>query len=214
MWIEDPMSLVPAEQRLPMKCLFDFSLPDFKNRPCIPLNKFRGARAFLVIPVPRYNSLTEMYYDDIMNAYSRWHQQGLCIMLAFSTEFATKQDVGYNIEDYAAAAKNRSITANLFGETQVNGRGCEPVFKWLKECLPGPLGPDVHYAFTKFLLNDEGLPIRRIHPSIPLSEASAARDIEFLLGSTRERSLPMPPKTERRGGNFGDAHFDDVIAVE
>jgi glutathione peroxidase len=64
---------------------------------------------------------------------------------------------------------------------EVNGPGAHPVFAYLTQALPGALGTQaIKWNFTKFLIDQEGKPIRR-YGSVDKPE-KIGRDIQALLG--------------------------------
>jgi len=91
----------------------------------------------------------------------------------------------------------------LSTRVEVNGADAHPLFKWLRAALPMPhddagghgsehimdnirliiwspvTRSDVTWNFEKFLVNQDGVPVRRYSPKFP-SEA-IARDIEMLI---------------------------------
>mmetsp|Transcript_5992 Transcript_5992/g.23697 ORF Transcript_5992/g.23697 Transcript_5992/m.23697 type:complete len:148 (-) Transcript_5992:412-855(-) len=82
---------------------------------------------------------------------------------------------------------------------EVNGAGAHPIFKWLRESLPSPVDEagkqimgdhtricwdpvertDIAWNFEKFLVNQEGVPVRRYSPKFATIDIAA--DIEALI---------------------------------
>jgi glutathione peroxidase len=62
----------------------------------------------------------------------------------------------------------------------VNGRNAHPIFKFLKSKLGGGIfGSKIKWNFTKFLINNKGVPKKRFGPTtIP---KDLEKDIEKLL---------------------------------
>jgi len=91
----------------------------------------------------------------------------------------------------------------LTTKVEVNGAGADPLFKWLRAELPAPYddvggqGPeqmldnirliiwspvtrnDIIWNFEKFLVNQEGVPVRRYSPKFETKDV--AKDIESLI---------------------------------
>jgi|UniRef100_A0A7S3BLC1 glutathione peroxidase len=82
---------------------------------------------------------------------------------------------------------------------EVNGAGAHPIFTWLRESLPNPVDEagkeimgdhtriawdpvcrnDLSWNFEKFLINQEGVPVRRYSPKHETIDVAA--DIEKLI---------------------------------
>jgi glutathione peroxidase len=67
----------------------------------------------------------------------------------------------------------------MFSKIEVNGSNAEPIYKFLKDKLPGFLGKRIKWNFTKFLIDRNGLPVNRFSPST--EPEKLVGDIEKLL---------------------------------
>lgn len=54
----------------------------------------------------------------------------------------------------------------MFEKVEVNGAAAHPVFRFLKDELPGVLGGRIKWNFTKFLIGRDGKPLRRFAPFV------------------------------------------------
>jgi glutathione peroxidase len=52
----------------------------------------------------------------------------------------------------------------MFEKVEVNGAGAHPLFRYLKDELPGVLGGRIKWNFTKFLIGRDGTPLTRFAP--------------------------------------------------
>jgi glutathione peroxidase len=43
----------------------------------------------------------------------------------------------------------------MFSKIEVNGENTQPIFKYLKKTLPGELGSEIEWNFTKFVIDKE-----------------------------------------------------------
>ena len=65
---------------------------------------------------------------------------------------------------------NYGVTFPMFSKIEVNGVNADPLFKYLKRKLGGFLGNRIKWNFTKFLIDQNGKPIKRFSPqTIPES---------------------------------------------
>ena len=49
----------------------------------------------------------------------------------------------------------------MFEKINVNGDDANPLYKYLKDKLPGILGKAIKWNFTKFLIDKDGNPVKR-----------------------------------------------------
>jgi glutathione peroxidase len=52
----------------------------------------------------------------------------------------------------------------MFEKVEVNGSAAHPLFRYLKDELPGVLGGRIKWNFTKFLIGRDGKPLKRFAP--------------------------------------------------
>jgi glutathione peroxidase len=62
----------------------------------------------------------------------------------------------------------------MFEKVEVNGAAAHPVFRYLKDELPGVLGGRIKWNFTKFLIGRDGKPLKRFAPISPPQKMEAA----------------------------------------
>ena len=68
----------------------------------------------------------------------------------------------------------------MFAKVDVNGDNAAELYQWLKSEQPGEgESPDVRWNFEKFLINQEGTPVRRYSPGFETKDVAA--DIAALL---------------------------------
>ena len=61
---------------------------------------------------------------------------------------------------------NYGVTFPLFEKIEVNGKNTHPIFKFLKSKLSGGLfGSGIKWNFTKFVINNNGVPVKRFSPT-------------------------------------------------
>jgi len=108
---------------------------------------------------------------ELHNSYA---DKGLRI-LAFPCNQFGGQEPGTNadIKEFALA---RGAKYDLFSKIDVNGDNAHPLFKFMKAKQQGFLGNAIKWNFSKFLVDTEGVPVKRYGPTTkPLS---CAKDIE------------------------------------
>lgn len=62
----------------------------------------------------------------------------------------------------------------MFEKTEVNGASAHPLFRYLKDELPGVMGGRIKWNFTKFMIGRDGKPLRRFAPFTSPEKMEAA----------------------------------------
>jgi glutathione peroxidase len=85
-------------------------------------------------------------------------------VLAFPCNQFGRQESGTN-QEIKEFVKQYNVSFPMFDKINVNGPEAHPLYKWLKDVLPGSLGiKGIKWNFTKFLINKQGKPIQRYGP--------------------------------------------------
>ncbi|MDA3929515.1 MAG: glutathione peroxidase [Prolixibacteraceae bacterium] len=94
----------------------------------------------------------------------KYKDQGLEI-LGFPCNQFGNQEPGDATEIQEGCLINYGVSFQMFEKIEVNGDNASPIFKFLKEALPGTLGKKVKWNFTKFLIAPDGKPYKRFSPT-------------------------------------------------
>ena len=135
-------------------------------------------KVLLVINVASQCGFTSQY-KELQDLYVKYHSQGLEI-LAFPCNQFGGQEPGTPQQIEAFCSTRFGVTFPVYQKTDVNGSNTHPLFEYLKTAAPGLLGTEaIKWNFTKFLVNRNGLPVKRFASAS--SPASISADIEKLL---------------------------------
>jgi glutathione peroxidase len=86
------------------------------------------------------------------------------VVLGFPCNQFGKQEPG-GADDIAQTCHiNYGVSFPMFEKVEVNGAAAHPVFRFLKDELPGVLGGRIKWNFTKFLIGRDGKPLKRFAP--------------------------------------------------
>ena len=112
-------------------------------------------------------------YAGLETLYKKYAAQGLMV-LGFPCNQFGKQEPG-GADDIAQTCQiNYGVTFPVFAKVEVNGRAAHPLFRYLKNELPGVLGGRINWNFTKFLIGRDGKPIKRFAPITTPEKIEAA----------------------------------------
>lgn len=67
--------------------------------------------------------------------------------------------------DIKEFVKKNNIEWDYFSKVSVNGDNTEPLFKYLKTATAGFFGKFIKWNYTKFLINKEGVAVKRYAPT-------------------------------------------------
>ena len=102
-------------------------------------------------------------YAGLETLYRRYADQGL-VILGFPCNQFGRQEPG-SADDIAQTCHiNYGVSFPMFGKVEVNGAAAHPLFRYLKNELPGVLGGRIKWNFTKFLIGRDGTPLKRFAP--------------------------------------------------
>eukprot|EP01059_Diplonema_ambulator_P024914 TRINITY_DN4163_c0_g1_i1.p1 TRINITY_DN4163_c0_g1~~TRINITY_DN4163_c0_g1_i1.p1 ORF type:complete len:120 (+),score=44.23 TRINITY_DN4163_c0_g1_i1:215-574(+) len=86
-------------------------------------------------------------------------------IIAFPCNQFGGQEPGTEPEIKAFAGKY-GFTQYLTQKVEVNGDNAHPLWKWLKDSLPGVMGTtSIKWNFSKFLIDKDGKPVQRYSPT-------------------------------------------------
>lgn len=142
----------------------------------VSMEEYKG-KVILVVNTASKCSFTSQY-EGLEKIYQEYGDKDF-IILGFPCNQFGQQDPGDNSEIDKFCKVNYGVTFPVFEKIHVNGNDAHPLFKYLKDELPGFLGRKIKWNFTKFLIDSKGKCIKR-YGSITKPE-SIRSDIEKLL---------------------------------
>lgn len=128
----------------------------------VSLEKYRGF-PLIIVNVASNCGFTKTNYKELNEIYDKFEEKGLKI-LAFPCNQFLGQEPGCDV-DIKEFAKKNSARYDFFSKIEVNGDNAHPLWKWLKQRQSGFIGNFIKWNFTKFLINREGVPVKRFGPS-------------------------------------------------
>ena len=117
-------------------------------------------------------------YEGLEKLYKEYKDKGL-VILGFPCNQFANQEPGSAEEISKFCTLNYGVNFPLFMKIDVNGNKADPIYKYLKVALPGTLGNDIKWNFTKFLLDRKGKPVKRYGSVVKPEDIT--KDIEKLL---------------------------------
>lgn len=118
-------------------------------------------------------------YTGLEALYQKYKSKGL-VILGFPCNQFANQEPGNSEEIAKFCSTKYNVTFPMFRKVDVNGDNAHPLYKYLKEAMPGTLDITlVKWNFTKFIIDRKGNPVKRFGPSTKPEEME--QTIEDLL---------------------------------
>lgn len=127
-----------------------------------PMDSFTG-KTVLVVNTASKCGLTPQY-EGLQKLYEKYQSKGLTILGFPCNQFAN-QEPGDEKSIAEGCLINYGVTFPMFSKVDVNGKYTHPIFKYLKDHLPGTIGKSIKWNFTKFLIDKNGTPVKRFAPT-------------------------------------------------
>lgn len=137
----------------------------------VPMSDFAG-KIVLVVNTASHCGFTPQY-AGLETLYKKYADQGL-VVLGFPCNQFGNQEPGGADEIAQTCHINYGVSFPMFGKVDVNGTSTHPIFRYLKDELPGVLGGRIKWNFTKFLIGRDGKPIKRFAPTTTPEKMEAA----------------------------------------
>jgi glutathione peroxidase len=129
----------------------EVSFAQFAGRPVLVVNTARHCGF-----APQYATLQKLHEE--------YGPRGLAVV-GFPCDQFAHQEPGSDEVIAQECRVNFGVTFPLSTKVDVNGSGAHPVFRFLKARSKGLLGSTVKWNFTKFLVEPDGVTVRRFAPA-------------------------------------------------
>jgi glutathione peroxidase len=144
-----------------MNGLHDFQTRSLRGEP-VALSRYAGQVA-LVVNTASQCGLTPQY-TGLESLYREYAKQGF-VVLGFPCNQFGNQEPGDADSIEGSCLVNYGVSFPMFEKVDVKGPNAHPLFAWLTTRLPGILGRQIKWNFTKFLIGRDGQPLRRFAPT-------------------------------------------------
>jgi glutathione peroxidase len=142
----------------------------------ISMDSYKG-KVILVVNTASKCGFTPQL-EGLESLYKNYKEKGF-VILGFPCNQFGNQEPGTDKEISEGCVINYGVSFQMFSKVNVNGDNAHPVYKYLKNKLPGFLGRKIKWNFTKFLIDKNGIPVKRFSPATKPEQL--VKDIEKLL---------------------------------
>ena len=137
--------------------LYDFTVKSNAGSE-ISLDTFRDKPVLIVNTASKCGFTGQ--YTGLEALYQEYKDKGFTI-LAFPCDQFAHQEPGSDAEIAEFCKLNHGVTFPIMSKVEVNGKGADPLYVWLKKQAPGVLGGSIKWNFTKFLVGRDGKSVER-----------------------------------------------------
>jgi glutathione peroxidase len=142
----------------------------------ISMDSYRG-KVVLIVNTASKCGFTPQY-KGLEELHQTYKDKGL-VIIGFPCNQFGNQEPGSDTDISEGCLINYGVSFQMFSKIEVNGENAHPLYKFLKNKVPGFLGKKIKWNFTKFLIDKTGKPVKRFSPAtVP---EKLVNDIEALL---------------------------------
>lgn len=143
-----------------MSKFYEFSAKSLKGKE-ISMSEYKG-KVVLVVNTASKCGLTPQY-EALEEMYKEYKDKGL-VILGFPCNQFANQEPGDESQISEGCLINYGVSFQMFSKIDVNGENAHPIYKYLKKELPGFPGNSIKWNFSKFLIDQNGKPVKRFSP--------------------------------------------------
>jgi len=143
-----------------MSKFYEFSAKSLKGKD-ISMSEYKG-KVVLVVNTASKCGLTPQY-EGLEEMYKEYKDKGL-VILGFPCNQFANQEPGDESQISDGCLINYGVSFQMFSKIDVNGNDAHPLYKYLKKELPGFPGNSIKWNFSKFLIDQNGKPVKRFSP--------------------------------------------------
>jgi len=156
--------------------IYEFNALDIDGNE-VSLDKYRG-RTLLITNLASKWGLTDLNYKQLKVLHDDLSDKGLSI-LGFPCNQFGNQEPGSNEDVKKFVQEKYECKIDLFSKIDVNGNKSHPLWSFLKSKQGGTLGNFIKWNFTKFIVDKNGIPVKRYSPKT--SPFDLRKDLESFL---------------------------------
>lgn len=157
--------------------IYEFTVKDtFGND--VSLDKYKD-NVVLVVNIASQCGLTKNNYKKLTELKEKFADKGLKILNFPCNQFNSQMPESDGEAMVCHLRDSKADIGDVFKKIDVNGDKADPLYKFLKAKQTGTLGSAIKWNFTKFLVDKNGVPVKRYAPTT--DPIDIAKDIEKLL---------------------------------
>jgi len=181
----------------PARTVYDYSLVGFDKKE-VSLSTYKG-KVLLIVNLASKSIFRDQIsmLDGLQKAYK---DQGLIVIGVPSNDFGD-QEPGSEADIQKTYSSDMHLSFPVFARVSVRGKDQAPLYGYLTD-KKGSTGGDVHWSYTKFIVDRTGKVVARFEPHIAPDSPELRVMIEDVLAGKNKPSAPKKDESK-------DASSDD-----
>jgi glutathione peroxidase len=174
-------ALLPAGEPAKLT-IYSFNLPDIKGK-MVAFDQFKG-KTLLIVNVASQSSFTPQY-AGLETLYEKYKGEGLVVLAFPSNDFGAQEpEPDAKIAEFCE--KNYHVTFPLFSKVAVRGDDIIPLFTYLTQVANPKLKGEVHWNFSKFVVDRKGKLTARFGSDVAPDDPDLVVAVETALKGAEE----------------------------
>ncbi len=180
----------------PAKTVYDYALVDLNGKE-VSLSAYKG-KVLLIVNLARqsiFNAQNAML-DEIQKNYK---DQGLVVVGVPSNDFGA-QEPGTDADVQKVYTKDLQLGFPVFARMSVRGKDQSALYAFLTGDKKASTGGDVHWSYTKFVVDRTGKVVARFEPHILPNAPQVRVTLEDVLAGKFKPPAPKEDDKKDAGG--------------
>ena len=154
--------------------IYDFSVPTSAGDQQ-SLRDYQG-KVVLIVNTASKCGFTPQY-EGLQKLHDKYSERGLVVVAMPCNQFGA-QEPGSNADVQEFCQLNYGLSFPVMGKIEVNGSGQHPLYAHLTKQAKGLITDSIKWNFTKFLIDNNGVPYKRYSPTTkPLAMETEIRKL-------------------------------------
>jgi glutathione peroxidase len=180
------ITTVAAQAAAPVKTAYDYSLVSTDGN-VVPLSTYKG-KVLLIVNLASQSVYKSQVaaLEELQKAYA---DKGLVVLGIPSADFGA-EELSDNTAILHYYRDSQHVTFPIFSKSSVRGKDSLPLVHFLTDPKEGAGGGDIHWNFTKFLVDSKGQPVLRFEADSDPADPEFRVKIEQVLNGTYKKKNP------------------------
>jgi glutathione peroxidase len=187
------LGLHPCSYSAPAKqqTVYDFSLVGLDGRE-VPLSTYKS-KVLLIVNLAS-QSIYKSQLPALKDLQKTYADKGLMILGIPSNDFGAEEPGdGVAIKNFYLTSEQ--VTFPVFAKSSLRGKDEIPLYRFLTDEKNGVPGGDVHWSYTKFIVDRQGSVVARFEAGVDPKDPDFLVTLDKILnGSFKKKGSPGPEK--------------------
>jgi glutathione peroxidase len=182
----------PAQK--PAKTIYDYSLVGFDGKE-LSLSAFKG-KVLLIVNLASESIFRDQIalLDELQKTYK---EKGLVVIGVPSNDFGT-QEPGTDADIQKMYTDDMHLSFPVFARTSVRGKDQAALYSFLTGDKKGSTGGEVHWNYTKFIVDRAGKVVARFEPHVAPNSPELQVTLENVLAGTFKPPAPKDDGDDKK----------------